>query len=770
MEVLNSLENAIIFLSLKEKELALKYLSKSIHSVKFITYQELLNKYYFSFDEKTIAYLMEKENYHYDVARTVLNNLRYIEDKEYESPKLEKLLSLKKELIEKELLIFDPFFKDYLKRFKLYYYDEFADQFYLNLFKSLDASLIKKEKEVYQPKVYVFDEVENELEYLFVKIIETINSGVPKSKIKVAGLSDDYLYDFKRLAHLYQIAFSDEKTSLAAFKISSEYLNLLDESKSFDEALEKLGNAKEEELLKVLVNRINKVNHLELDFSKKKKIFKSLVKNTYLAKHYHDEIELLDINDLALEEDTHLFVIDFSLNKVPRTYKDEDYLKDEEKLLLALDTSHQKNKKVKSKLISLIKSHKNLYLSYSRKEDADDASVLVDELKLERIINPKIDKIYSSKLAKIKTAKYLDDLIKYDLKHPDLVAYFNSVENDYRSYSYKYSGIDNFKQEKLRLSYTSLNDYANCAFKYYVKKVLRLDEFETNFSAIIGTIYHEVLSLIFTENEDFETAWEKALALVQEELGPREKFLLKRLKKELILIIEHLKKQNAKTLFKDHLYEEEILLDLDEKLSLFGKIDKISHHRFNDEDLIALIDYKTGSFDISLKYARHGLNLQLPIYWFLVKNSKIYANPKFAGFYLQSLLHNELRAAKLKDYEKIWNDSLKLTGYSTDKHERLELLDPGFRKSDYIRSMKLNADGSFYYHAKILSDEEVLDLENLVREEVSKIGEAIFKASFEVNPKLYAKNSACTYCEFIDLCFRTSDDFIDLDKQEESSD
>ena len=67
-----------------------------------------------------------------------------VENKEYKSKKLNNLVSIKKELEDKKLLIENPFFKYYLDKTNviLYGYNE-IDPFYEKIFKSLDI-LLKK--------------------------------------------------------------------------------------------------------------------------------------------------------------------------------------------------------------------------------------------------------------------------------------------------------------------------------------------------------------------------------------------------------------------------------------------------------------------------------------------------------------------------------------------------------------------------------------------------------------------------------------------------
>ena len=49
-------------------------------NIKFMTKEEYKNIYYFSYNEKTLAYLMKKYNYNIDVCKVYLNNLYVIDE------------------------------------------------------------------------------------------------------------------------------------------------------------------------------------------------------------------------------------------------------------------------------------------------------------------------------------------------------------------------------------------------------------------------------------------------------------------------------------------------------------------------------------------------------------------------------------------------------------------------------------------------------------------------------------------------------------------
>ena len=101
--------------STKMKILNEQMQTDKLYNIKFMTKEEFKNNFFFSYDEKSYAYLMQKYNYNLDVAKVYLKNLYVIdENKEYKNQKLKFLKDLKIELIKENLLIENSNFKKYI--------------------------------------------------------------------------------------------------------------------------------------------------------------------------------------------------------------------------------------------------------------------------------------------------------------------------------------------------------------------------------------------------------------------------------------------------------------------------------------------------------------------------------------------------------------------------------------------------------------------------------------------------------------------------------
>ena len=102
-----------------------------------------------------------------------------------------------------------------------------------------------------------------------------------------------------------------------------------------------------------------------------------------------------------------------------------------------------------------------------------------------------------------------------------------------------------------------------------------------------------------------------------------------------------IKKQELFSTYSNTLCEEEINIPINKKIDVVftGKIDKIKYKRNINDTYFSLIDYKTGNINTSINNMKYGLDMQLPIYLYLLSNSNLFENPIFTGIYFQRVLY-----------------------------------------------------------------------------------------------------------------------------------
>lgn len=167
------------------------------------------------------------------------------------------------------------------------------------------------------------------------------------------------------------------------------------------------------------------------------------------------------------------------------------------------------------------------------------------------------------------------------------------------------------------------------------------------YQEIYFTIYY--LSALI-KKINIEAEYKKYIEKQTYNFNSREKFFLDNLLEELIFIINTIKKQYEYSTLNNSMYEEKIEIDKskDDMLIIFkGFVDKIMLD--NEKTIASIIDYKTGNPDLNLNNTIHGLDLQLPVYIYLVKNK--FPNIRIVGFYLQKILNNEISIDNKHTYE-----------------------------------------------------------------------------------------------------------------------
>lgn len=763
-------ENLLIICPNEEKIKILDTISKEekLYDIKFMTKEEYKKNYFYNYNEKALYYLLSKYKFNLDVAKVYLKNLYVIDElKDYKSPKLSFLKDLKLELKENNLLEENPNFKDYIKSKNILvknYYD--LDKY--------EEEMLKTKVEIPASTLNVpvveCTTLEEEVNEVCLKILELLNKGIDINKIYLSNISNDYYYTINKLFKYYNIPINlDMNNSIYATKVVKDFL----ETNELD-----LEDKNKSVINRKLVNVLSSLSSLDSTTKEYKTILIDKLKSTKLPlKKKQNSVTIKDIYKESFSSDEYVFVLGFNQDILPKMEKDIAYINDAIKDEVPLYKTSYLNKRNKEVLIYLLSNIKNLYLSYKLSSPFSSfyKSSLITDLNLE-IIKPIPDTLNKSHIYnRLRLAEKLDLYHLYGEKDSSLETLYTHYNIPYNTYSNAYTGINNDTYltnlpYPLKLSYTSLNSYNECAFKYYVKYVLKLDKYEDSFAAFIGSLYHRILQLYQKTNFDFETEYRKYLET--RELTLKEKLLLLRIKKDLIHLIETLRAQQLLTGYDDALYEKKVEVELDKNVSVVftGTIDKIMYYKKVEDTYFTLVDYKTGFIDTHIEPMKHGLHMQLPVYLYLIHYSKVFANPIFTGIYYQNIMFNYPTWTSKKDKEQIYKENLMLQGYSTDDTSILERFDSTYEKSEYIKSMSYTEEKGFGTYAKVMDNDTLYNLVQYTKKHISDKTDDILASNFEINPKVYAgKNIACEFCGFKDICFMKEKDQQYLDKVEDLS-
>ena len=775
MDFINNIQDdTIIICENKYKEYLLKkfWETKIFLNVKIISKKEFFCEYLFDYNEKTISYLVNKYNYKVDIAKMYLENLYYIEDKKYKSKKLKFLVDLKNELIDKNLLIFNSNYKSFISKYKILVLGyPYLEKNELKIFEQLNATIVENFTKYDINKVYEFETQVKEINFVCKCICKLITNGMDINKIKLIGISEDYLNDLERIFGFYKIPIKiNNGESLYGNEITQKFLSNF--SSDLKKSIELIKDDNPE-ITKKIIDICNKYT-FEKDFMMVKSLIINDLKNTkidnFKLKNY---VEIIDIFDPI--DDEYVFFLNFNVGNVPKHFKDEDYITDDIKNEVDINLINEKNKVYKSSTIDRIKNIKNLVISYKLNNGKQECypSSLIGDLNLEICKYDDFDlKSYSYLKDKIDYAKMCDDFNKYGTLSEKYYIYKNSLGDiSYKSYNNKFGGInkDNLKEflkGKLTLSYSSLNNFNKCAFRYYLTNILKLDKFKENFETFIGSLFHDVLEKCFINDLDVVEEVNNYISSSGRTLSVKEKFYVDKIIEDIKFTVQVLKKQKDDISLDKAMYEKNIVIDKSRNVlvEFIGFIDKILYKENNDNTLVSIIDYKTGFIDVDLKYLPYGLSLQLPIYLYLIKKSNLFVNPKFVGFYLQYILDKDIVRDIKKDYNLERENNLKLTGYSNSDIHSLVCFDKNFKNSNLIKGMKIKNDGNFSSYSKVLNDEEIEKIIDLTENNIDIAIDKILDGEFTINPKNigYEKNIGCMYCNFRDICFKNDSDNVIL--------
>lgn len=760
-----------------------------LYNCKFMTIEELYNEVTFPNDRRLLYYTFKhaKEftdlSVSIDIADMYLRALKmiYFVDEEKCKKMGEKknfdFLKLKAE-INKQRLYGINNIAYYKKQDMEVIGYSYLPQQYLDVIKLLAVKYESEcDENIHKARdVYKFLTVEDEISYLAERIITLIQAGTNINKIKIAGANKDHLFLLRWLFSKYHIPLTiSREVRLFDIATGRRFLKSIreDNMKDFLNAL------KEESftIYGMLIDILNKYTFI--DNNEDLYLFmKWELKKTYVNENETDTVRLIDLLKDEIGVDDYVFVIGFNEGEFPKVKKDIDFFGDEDLEELDLVKNNclkDVNKYLQGQIILKLNTIGNLYISYPETYTFAPAnpSIIIKDENYNIIAYPSLQYTFSSSYNDYILACYYNQFENYHIvnpalprlkkTNPDICAKFHSFKNKFGKIDPDYFR-ENVLKNKLTLSYTVLNDFFACPFRYYLKYCLKVDIFDETLDLKVGSLYHNVLEKIYDSGFDFEEEFKKAAGKVFPDPSFKEKFILKVLKDDLA----HVVKSPLVRLLPPYINYPAVQCERNEKIknlkdangckiSLKDRIDKIFISDLSEQKkVIAVLDYKTGEVDskkTELENLEYGLNSQLPIYiYLLTKNSE---GLFVGGFYYQQVLYEPLKKVK-------YDDKYKLYGYTTGFNcPEMMFTDvaPG-QGSMIINGLKRNKDSGYHRHANVITEECVKKIIEATEKKINEAIDSITKGEFPVSPlKVIGRHDSCEYCKFKDLCYKTSDDY-----------
>ena len=368
---IEDLKNKIVIVKDKAKKSLLKKINEQnkLINVKIITLSELKRKYFFDYTKETIFYVSKKYNVVSDVAKIYIENLYLINDKSnYE--KVNKLLNIKKDLEDNNLIKTNKLFKEFLKNKDIILYNlKYVDKFFENIFDELkkynNLTSYDEEGEVGNKTLYCAKNMEEEVIFVASKICELINNGIDINNIKLANVKEGYVYTISKIFKMFNIPVelpsntTIEGTNIVKIFKDNYSSNIEDTINILKEYIK---DEKDEQIYKQIINIVNEYTFAS-DYSEVKEFILNDISKIKTKKNkLKNMVKLIDIENDLLTED-YVILMNFNEGVIPTNHKNEDYLNDEIKKSLNQSTSSDLNYKDTQNLIDKIKYTKNLIVT-----------------------------------------------------------------------------------------------------------------------------------------------------------------------------------------------------------------------------------------------------------------------------------------------------------------------------------------------------------------------------------------------------------------------
>ena len=337
---------------------------------------------------------------------------------------------------------------------------------------------------------------------------------------------------------------------------------------------------------------------------------------------------------------------------------------------------------------------------------------------------------------------------------------------------------------KIRYSPTRLEAYASCPYKGFLQYGIRAkerEEYELKANDA-GNYAHELIRRLCTEI-DSQKAWatvtdEQCGEIVEKitketinnitgsSLADKERIadILRRLGATVKKAARIVRRSIASGDFRPNAHEKEVELDLNDKITVAGKIDRVDTCEHDDLTEYRIIDYKTGKQEFSISEISEGIGMQPVIYALVMIRESLNEkkNAAIAGLY-----YEKVRSDLYTSNPRTRDSTIKANAdYSNLKLDGVTFVsDGGNGKPDpmavaRIEKKSARAGGSLFFKKP---DEPVYDnsthtpvaaatLMDSVRDKIIETDKSIRSGNIAAAPLVTKKNHACRYCDYSAVC------------------
>ena len=207
----------------------------------------------------------------------------------------------------------------------------------------------------------------------------------------------------------------------------------------------------------------------------------------------------------------------------------------------------------------------------------------------------------------------------------------------------------------------------------------------------------------------------------------------------------------------------EISLENDGKIYIRGLVDRVDMMEKNGEKYIRVVDYKTGGKDFKLYEVLEGINMQMLIYLFAIQeNGKDnYENCIPAGVLYKPAKFGQMRMKRYADEDDLAKERKKEGKYSGLVLAQEDVI-YGMDKTagGEIIGVKVTEgkDNKVTFKGPIATLSQLGKLKEKVDRIIAAMGNGLHSGNVEILPFENGNDSACTFCDYKDVCLRNEED------------
>lgn len=782
-------DSTVIIAPQKAHHTILKTLSeeRALFNYSLVSEEDFLASHHWTFKEDALFHLSSHFNLSFENASELLNAFKQTFNQSQIPDDLKRYHSY---LEEKNLIILKPWKDKPLKDSCVVFGYPLVDENVIQIGKKLYQTFTVLEDVASKNEVplYRFIKESDEVNALSKMIVKKVKEGTSLNQIKVHFTSPSY----KELIHIYfkryQIPYEmKEVVSLSETILAQKILDILSK------------NEPNETLYDHVFDALQKTSNDSHDMTLASSILR-LLEKPFLTPSYQDHLDYIkyqfslikvpksssnnavicdDFTGARFLDGDQLYVCGFNEGLMPSPSLNDRFLDDKTLLKMGLKTSKERTAKNTLEAKHLLNQESVCFVSYSLKSLTSEkiiSSLSHDLTQSGRLVKKELlddEKVrYSLTQDLFEMKKNLDHYERYGTLESNTYLLYHSIhqisdipkKNTHKDAYLDDELVDRLLSQKPSLSYSKIEDYFKCEFRFLVKHILNVEEpFKERLPLLIGNLYHYALSEIDVLPESLEGRMQfyqsLILRLEEKEKTPftsEESFYLHHLTEDVESFIQHVKTMHKKSIFKPFAYEKKYTASLNgtHLKTMVGIVDKIMSY----DDQFMIIDYKSSARFISFKDYEYGLNSQLPFYMGTVLKETENLN-KASGFFYQSFDPKSLDYDSSKSQEELLEDRFKLNGFTS--YEALPFIDPDYEERSIIKGVKVKKDGSLYSNAPVISTNDMHLISKWIRDKVSEAVDFIESGSFKINPKGTIQDSpSCKHCEYQAICYKKPEDYV----------